>query len=244
MGTDNFIWIDNGGNPNPTDYSKTGVKISAYPHGINAYKSYTAFVSLAAFNLDKNHLEFLKDVCGISYSEARDAIHNEMHYQAVCRTAIRDPGNTSRIKVFVADRSTAEFLKTRFPQATLTKLDIKLAGDKKPDKGGRPAIHMSAADTQNIDKARSFVSTRNRDDNRANRAIQNWHSICKTDKAGNRGFFMLGWELICSGYDPMEVEMILDREAQQAIRPAKRRGNIKSIINNISRFRAKRGLAA
>lgn len=154
MGTDNFIWIDNGRNPNPTDYSKNGVEISSYPHGINAYKDYTAFVSLAAFNLDNSHLEFLKDVCGINYDEARDAIHNEMHYQAVCRTAIRDPGNTNRIKVFVADLSTAEFLKGRFPQATLTKLDIKLDGDEEVNKGGRPAIYESAADRQRSYNAR------------------------------------------------------------------------------------------
>lgn len=174
MGTSKFVWIENGHNPNPVEYGPNGTKISSYPHGINEYKTHTGFVSLAAFNIDSNHQSFLKDVCSVSYDEARNAIHNEMHYQAACRISIRDPSNTTQSKVFVPDLSTAEFLKTRFPNASISKVAVKLNGDHQPKKGGRPAKHENPAERQraykqrkdkerrdNIDRLRSICSSSN-----------------------------------------------------------------------------------
>jgi hypothetical protein len=97
---------------------------------------------------------------GFTAEQVREAIMAESVYQAVCRSALRDPANADPVLAIVPDLACAEFLALRFPGCTVSAL-----GDTEPpakSAGGRPRQHADNAarmrEAREVEKARRDAS--------------------------------------------------------------------------------------
>ena len=78
-------------------------RLSHSSHGINSYTSFTN-ISLESAIIPSNGLrDFLKDFIGVSKDKIGLVFNGQIFYQALMRTALRDPSNTRRVNLFILD---------------------------------------------------------------------------------------------------------------------------------------------
>lgn len=126
-------------------------------HGLNKFEHYKNAVIYSALNPPPDHFRFLEEVAGVKPEAVRASLYHEAVYQAAGRIALRDPKNTERIKVVVADRAAADALAERYPGASIqqlpgAKIDGLLTEGKKPR--GRPKKWESEAERKRAERAR------------------------------------------------------------------------------------------
>jgi len=106
-------------------------------HGVNTYSDYTAAIFMPSRNLNPEFNDLFQEV-GISPEKISFARTQLAAYQFVMRLAIRKKDNEKPCDLFVMDKQTADFLKTRFPNAKVMKRSIDLIGSDTQNVGGRP----------------------------------------------------------------------------------------------------------
>jgi hypothetical protein len=90
-------------------------------HGLNTYDQFTNIYFDAALNRKPKHYTMLS-AFGISSSIAIRSSAHEIMYQAIMRTALRQPDNTQMINVVVADREMVKVLVELFPEMKTAQL--------------------------------------------------------------------------------------------------------------------------
>jgi len=113
------------------------------PHGLNSYSDYDNVMVIASFLPQPYHQRFLGNK-QINADAVRDAIHNQIIYQAVMRGSLRDPKSTKKTKVLVPDVHIAEYLENLFPGCSLVKVDGQKLIPKA--KRGRKPVYASVKD--------------------------------------------------------------------------------------------------
>lgn len=121
-----------------------GARLPNTSHGLNCYQHLHQAVILSALNPAPIHAQFVRDMVGVSHDELQDSMYRANSYQAITRTSLRDPANTDRKQVLVADRTTAEWLRDIWsaPEPRLLGTDPLPAASKV----GRPRVHRCEAD--------------------------------------------------------------------------------------------------
>jgi hypothetical protein len=102
-------------------------------------------VLLSAHNPSPAHAKFLQAITGMDQEIIRTAIHRQQVYQAAMRSSLRDHLNDRKKCIYVPDLGTAEWLKSKFPNAVLEHLPIDIGDMKLPLKPGRKRIHEDNA---------------------------------------------------------------------------------------------------
>lgn len=111
------------------------------PFGLNGYVEYDNVAVIAAFLPPPYHYRFLDDF-GINADDVRNAIHNQITYQAITRTSLRDLSKSSTVKVLVTDKHMAEWLADQFEGSAIGAVGEVPMVPK--NKGGRPKKHDTA----------------------------------------------------------------------------------------------------
>lgn len=101
---------------------RSSMRLSGSPYGLNCYMDYTSIIFLSSLNPTPGFYHFLLEKYGIDSEFVANAIYFQKAYQAIMRTAIRNPEDTRIKKIVVPDRRLAEWLSTVFPGSTVTKI--------------------------------------------------------------------------------------------------------------------------
>ena len=93
-------------------------RISPYSHGLNKYRDYDQCVFIGAYNLSPKAIELLMSV-GISRELIQHDMQQELVYQSVLRTKLRNVDNEEPVLVVVTSKVDAEYLASHFPGCIL-----------------------------------------------------------------------------------------------------------------------------
>lgn len=134
FGDREFLWIAN------RDIADlvfpNGIRLPNTPHGLNQYQHIDNVVFLSALNRTPIHYSFLGEQ-GLDPDWVKMATGCQMAYQAMMRSSVRDPANSSRKIIVVPDARTAEFLADVFPGCSVGPLGGGIA-IKKTAPGRKP----------------------------------------------------------------------------------------------------------
>jgi hypothetical protein len=95
-------------------------KIPVISHGLNKYSDYCGIHFAAALNRSPKHISMLNALGFDSSYLTRSSAH-ETAYQAIMRTALRNPDNTHAVYVIVPDLASAEAIAVQFPGCSVSK---------------------------------------------------------------------------------------------------------------------------
>ena len=98
------------------------IKISVKSNGLNKYINYENIYINAALNPDENSIALLSSI-GITRDQIRISNTFETFYQAVMRTALRDPSSNKIVKIVVPDKFSANHLAQSLGANSLTKIE-------------------------------------------------------------------------------------------------------------------------
>lgn len=191
-----------------SDSSLRGTRMPFVSHGLNEFQHYRAVAVLNIANLNPQCMKAMTDL-GFTAEQVKAAIMSESVYQAVCRSALRDPANDQPVLAIVPDLACAEFLAKRFPGCTVSAL-----GETEPpakSAGGRPRQHADDAsrkrEAREVDRARRDAS------------IEVWRSKLMAEVIGeavwqchlyrSKEDGRVGAETHCDGFD--ELRAMLDQ---------------------------------
>ena len=124
------------------------------PYGLNSFQGVRDVAFLPARNLSPAHCKFLQRMMDLTEDDVRTAIHRQVAYQTVMRGALRDPDNHEEKRIFVPDLGTAEWLKSLFPGAKLSKVELDFEKLDLPTKRGRKRIHTSDTERKRASRER------------------------------------------------------------------------------------------
>ncbi|WP_029031530.1 hypothetical protein [Salinarimonas rosea] len=141
---DPFLWMGNKDIEDDFFNQPRAQRLPNTPHGLNGFQSFHNIVVLSALNAPPAHFHFMEGQ-GVSGEEMRTAHYRTAVYQAVMRSSIRNPADTTPKRVVVMDRATAEWLADLFPGAKVEPLPGMGVVPRK-GKPGRRRKHDSAAD--------------------------------------------------------------------------------------------------
>ena len=95
------------------------------PHGLNEFDHINNIHLPFSLEPTKPPLDFLRD---IGIRNISDALYHQNGFQAVMRTAVRDPAKADQIKRFIVmDKSYADYLQKQFPRATIDACGVPAA---------------------------------------------------------------------------------------------------------------------
>ena len=171
MGEEAFLWA---ANKDIEDFFVTkefgkAVRIPNVPHGRNDFRTYTNIAFLSALNNTPAHFSNMDKVWGISPEHLREGRYFQVAYQAIMRTALRQPDNANDVKVLVPDIGLAQWLVKVFPGAKLQPVDPPeecqaLLGDALKARGApRKEATLSNLERkkQSVEKAERLLVTKN-----------------------------------------------------------------------------------
>lgn len=153
FGNEPFLWMGNKDLPDNVFGVAGAQRLPNTPHGLNQFQSFHNVVVISALNPPPQHFLFLREF-GIDGDEVRTAHYRTAVYQAVMRSSIRNPQDTTAKQVVVMDRDTAEWLADLFPGASVAPLP---GLDVVPRKGkaGRPRQHECGSERTQASRAES-----------------------------------------------------------------------------------------
>ncbi len=91
------------------------VRIPAVCHGLNDYRHIDRIAFLSALNNTPGHFSYMDKVFGISADHLKQARANQVAYQSLMRTSLRDADSTAEVVVLVPDIALANWLGDVFP---------------------------------------------------------------------------------------------------------------------------------
>ena len=103
------------------DSSLRGTRMPFVSHGLNNYQHHRAVVVLNIANLNPQCMQAMVEL-GFTAEQVKAAIMAESVYQAVSRSALRDPANDQPVLAIVPDLACADFLAARFPGCMVSAL--------------------------------------------------------------------------------------------------------------------------
>ncbi len=137
-----FLWQANKSVPN-NFFGGHGQRLPNNSLGLNEFDTVHVVVFLSALNPPPAHARFLQSR-GLSPEEIERQGYCGVAYQAVMRTSLRDPNDTTPKTIIVPDERLALYLAEMLPGATLHKMDSGISDQ--PSKGGRPRVHRDNAE--------------------------------------------------------------------------------------------------
>ncbi len=81
--------------------------VSTYCYGLNTYKGFSQAYFSAAINFAPQHIRMLSEL-GLGPDDIHNSVAYETAYQAIMRSALRDPTSDAMVTAIVADQRTAE----------------------------------------------------------------------------------------------------------------------------------------
>lgn len=146
-----YLWnankdVEAGGefDPGALDSGDLTARLPHVAHGMNSFQDFRNIAFLSALNLQPWQYRFLEGQ-GLSQDEVRTWTYRQQLYQAVMRTAIRNPADHERKRVIVPDLGTAEWLREVFPGSSIRSLGLESVQAGKACKKGRRRTHASNA---------------------------------------------------------------------------------------------------
>ncbi len=143
--------------------------IPAICHGLNDYRHISRIAFLSALNNTPGHFAYADKVLGISSDLLRQARSNQVAYQSIMRTALRDADSTQEVTILVPDIALGNWLTGVFPGSKLFAHETAekcktILGDA--DKArGRPSKASTLTpverNAKSIEKARRLNVTKN-----------------------------------------------------------------------------------
>ena len=118
-------------------------------HGQNQFQDFDNVFVLAAYNLQRPALTFLKVMFGIDPDSTKRSIMIYEIYQAVMRSSLRNVDSNTQKVIVVPDRATAVYLSDLFPGSSYESLGLTQPVSKRP---GPKAIHATAAFKQKVSR--------------------------------------------------------------------------------------------
>jgi hypothetical protein len=117
---DNFIWV---ANRDIKDMFKNSnaERIPNVSHGLNAYQNTHNIAFCSALNPRPPHKAFMKHM-GMTDQQIKDSFSNQIVYQAIMRTSIRNPEHTAPKTVVVPDLQAATYLQKLLPTAEVSQI--------------------------------------------------------------------------------------------------------------------------
>ncbi|MXN67509.1 hypothetical protein GR183_21605 [Stappia sp. GBMRC 2046] len=144
IGSDPLLWLANKDIPDSLFDSALHARLPNTPHGLNNYQDFHNVAIFSALNPPPAHFGFLATQ-GVDGNAVRTGHYRYAVYQAVVRSSIRNPDDKTPKRVFVMDRSTADWLAKLFPGARVSPLKGVTKAPQKL-KGGRRRKHTCDAD--------------------------------------------------------------------------------------------------
>lgn len=129
-----FLWQANK-DAMPAGFDFT-MRLPGVAHGLDkqAWKQVHNVALLSAVNRKSAAYGFLHRL-GISSEQAQATLSYQNDYQAMMRCSLRDPDAIADVRVIVGSKDGAEWIKARFPDASVVALDHGIA---QPKASGRP----------------------------------------------------------------------------------------------------------
>lgn len=137
-----FLWQANKSVSN-NFFKGAGQRLPNNPLGLNEFDTVHDVVFLSALNPTPAHAKFLQSR-GLSSEEIERQGYCGVAYQAVMRTSLRGPNDTTPKNIIVPDERLASYLAKMLAGATVLKMDTGIADQ--PNKGGRPRVHQDNAE--------------------------------------------------------------------------------------------------
>ena len=125
-------------------FRQQGERLPNSPHGLNQFQHVHNVAVLSALNPPPAHFSFLAAL-GLNSAEVKRACYWQAVYQAVMRSSVRNPADTTPKTVVVMDRATADWLAAMFPGCSVARL-AGIASLPAKGKAGRPRKHLCDAD--------------------------------------------------------------------------------------------------
>jgi hypothetical protein len=135
FGDEPFVWQANKGYDDEP-FGANATRLPNVPHGLNDYAAYHNIAFLSAVHPTPDHYRFLASL-GLNATTVYDAIYYQLVYQAVMRTALRNPTNRHPIKIFVPDSGAARYLQSVFAGANVVKAESGIVEEVSFKKSGR-----------------------------------------------------------------------------------------------------------
>lgn len=146
-----YIWSSNNSESDKVErILVTGRKLPPVTHGLNAYRSMNAVVSLGSYNDDLSHAKFLKDAFQLSDDDLFRSQAGEMTYQLIMRTSLRMEGSNQPVTAFVPDWRTAALLSEVLPGCRVEQLDLGIDALQ----GGKPRFKVASTPAERMAKTR------------------------------------------------------------------------------------------
>jgi len=101
-----------------------GTRLPAVAHGLNDFRDHTRAVFLAALNDCNPHFTWMQKQWGIEPCELSRAKAQEIAYQMIMRTNLREADGTEEVTVIVPDRRTADYICHLLPGSKQHFLDL------------------------------------------------------------------------------------------------------------------------
>ena len=171
MGDGAFLWSANKDIEDTVvnkDFANA-IRIPAVCHGLNEYRQVDKIAFLSALNNTPSHFSYLDKVLGISPDQLRQARANQVAYQSIMRTALRDADSEAEVKVLVPDIALGNWLTSVFPGSSLHACESpeaarEILGDARMARG-RPrkesVLTPAERNAQSSEKARQMLITKN-----------------------------------------------------------------------------------
>jgi hypothetical protein len=142
MGDSPFLWSGNKDIEEAVvskDFANA-IRIPAVCHGLNEYRHVDKIAFLSALNNTPSHFAYLDKVLGVAPDQLRQARANQVAYQSIMRTALRDADSSAEVKVLVPDIALGNWLTSVFPGSSLHACDMpaecrEVLGDAKKARG-------------------------------------------------------------------------------------------------------------
>lgn len=137
VANDNLLWVANKG-VKDSAFSKMEerqIRLSNAPHGINKYQHVHNIAFLSAVNYSPAHGKFL-EALGFDSDALKRAVALQVTYQAMMRSSIRNPDDTSPKTVYVFDKQIAVWLQEKFSGSIINQMPGQIALPQ--GKVGRP----------------------------------------------------------------------------------------------------------
>lgn len=120
----NHIWTANKDVDERDWKLEHGTRLPAVAHGLNDFRDYTCAVFLAALNDCPAHFTWMQKQWGIDPRELSKAKAQEVAYQMIMRTNLREADGTEEVTVIVPDRRTADYICHLLPGSKQNFLDL------------------------------------------------------------------------------------------------------------------------
>ncbi len=121
FGDQRFIWAANNDIPDTTIDIEfpLATRVPCICHGLNDYRHISNAAFLSALNNTPSHFKYMDKVLGISADRLRQAKANQVAYQSIMRTSLREAGSSEKVTVLVPDLDMANWLVEVFPGSRL-----------------------------------------------------------------------------------------------------------------------------